>query len=214
MIYFIVTTSLKDLPSYLDKQFLSQENFEIRKEQYINGISKLIESTKEMGILDYKIVIVENNGKRETFLDNLGCDVLYTNNNNLINNCNIGIKEMRDILDCIDFFEIQNDDLVIKITGRYILQKDSLFMNIIKFEDKKNIKAIFKNTNNYIFTGLIGLQCSYVKQINYDCHFFQRNSIEYQWEEVISRIDPSNKIEIKDIMGIMACPGCNTYHLF
>ena len=29
----------------------------------------------------YKIIIVENNGVRKTFLDDLGCEVYYTNNN-------------------------------------------------------------------------------------------------------------------------------------
>lgn len=204
MIYFIVTTCLVNLPHYRPEL-----NSELREEQYTNGITKLLDLTKEMD--NVKIIIVENNGKRETFLDNFGCDVLYTNNNYPTTFINIGIKEMKDILDCIDFFKIKDDDFIVKFTGRYIIQDNSLFMNIIKTKNN-DLKAIFKFTPDYIFTGLIGLQCSYVKQINYDCDHFERNSIEYQWGEVISRLDPSNVVEIKDIMGINSCTGSDTYH--
>jgi len=69
MIYFIITTSL--IP-YM---------FEERKTQYIRAISKIMEKTKS--IPDSKCIIVENNGSRETFLNDFGIDVLYTTTNDL-----------------------------------------------------------------------------------------------------------------------------------
>ena len=53
-----------------------------------------------MNIKNYKIIIVEWDGVRRTFLDLLGYDVVYTNNNN-INTRNYGIKELCDVNYCI-----------------------------------------------------------------------------------------------------------------
>ena len=93
MLYFIVTTSI------FNKCL-------IRKEQYINGINKLKKTIHELNILNYKIIIVENNGKRCTFLDMLDCEVYYTENN-FLQTGNKGIKELRDILDCINKYNIK-----------------------------------------------------------------------------------------------------------
>lgn len=74
MIYFIVTTSLYD-------------DCVIRKKQYIIGINTLKHIIAELKIENYKIIIIENNGLRTTFLDTLGCEIFYSENNFLsINN--------------------------------------------------------------------------------------------------------------------------------
>ena len=59
MLYFIVTTCLYD-------------DSEIRHKQYKNGIGKLLQTIENLKIENYKIIIVENNGKRHTILDG-GC---------------------------------------------------------------------------------------------------------------------------------------------
>ena len=55
MIYFIVTTSIFN-------------NCSIRKNQYIEGINKLKKIIQDLIFENYKIIIVENNGKRDKFL--------------------------------------------------------------------------------------------------------------------------------------------------
>ena len=60
MIYFLVTTSLFN-------------NNLTRKIQYTYGINKLKEVITLKNITNYKIIIIENNDKRETFLDKLNC---------------------------------------------------------------------------------------------------------------------------------------------
>jgi hypothetical protein len=62
MIYFIVTTCIfEDSP--------------IRMYQYIHGITKLAEVVQNTQFSDYKIVVIENNGARYTYFDDLveGC---------------------------------------------------------------------------------------------------------------------------------------------
>jgi hypothetical protein len=100
MIYFLVTTCVFN-------------DCLIRKEEYINGINKLKKIIQDLNFENYKIIIVENNGKRDTFLNMLDCEVYYTENNFIPTN-NKGIKELQDILDCIDKYNINDTDLLLK----------------------------------------------------------------------------------------------------
>jgi hypothetical protein len=68
MIYFLVTTSLFN-------------NCPIRESQYTNGIINLKDMIQKNQINNYKIIIIENNGERDTILNNLDCEVFYTRNN-------------------------------------------------------------------------------------------------------------------------------------
>ena len=111
MIYFIVTTCVYN-------------DCNIRKTQYIDGITKLKEILTYLCFENYKIIIVENNGERSTFLNTLGCEVYYTENNFMPTN-NKGIKELQDILDCIGKYNINDNDFIVKMTGRYFLDENS-----------------------------------------------------------------------------------------
>ena len=82
MIYFIITTSIFN-------------DCNIRKTQYTNGINQLKKIIKDLNI-ECKIIIVENNGKTDTFLNMFGCEVYYTANNFLKITNNRGNKELQD----------------------------------------------------------------------------------------------------------------------
>jgi hypothetical protein len=105
----------------------------IRDEQYKNGISKLIELTKEME--NIQIIIVENNGGKQKYLEdynNAICTTFYTNNNRHIETGNIGIKELIDVIHCISRFDIGDDDFIVKMNGRYVLNDESEFIAALK----------------------------------------------------------------------------------
>jgi hypothetical protein len=203
-IYFIATTSIYD-------------ETKLRKMQYINGISLLKQKINDLNIENYKIIIVENNSFRETILNSLDCEVFYTNNNFLRTN-NRGYKELKDVHDCINYYNINDEDFIVKITGRYFLNDDSEFMNEIKNINNTNFDCIIKygsysNPVNYkmndCITGLIGMKCCYVKQIKYPN---ESECIEWKWAEVTNLIDDS-KICMVDKLGIYICPGSNNYFL-
>jgi len=106
----------------------------IRDEQYKNGISKLIELTKDME--NIQIIIVENNGGKQRYLEDynnyVNCTTFYTNNNRHIETGNIGIKELIDVIHCISRFDIGDDDFIVKMNGRYVLNDDSEFIAALK----------------------------------------------------------------------------------
>ena len=202
MLYFIVTTSIFN-------------DCLIRKSQYINGINKLKKLIKDLNIENYKIIIVENNGTRVTFLNMLDCEVYYTKNN-FLQTGNKGIKELQDILDCIDKYNINDTDFIVKMTGRYILNDNSEFMNIIKNIHNVNYHCVIKYGPYYkpvkykmddCITGLIGMSCYYVKLIeppNED------ECVEWKWGKVTRLINDKN-IYVVNNLDINICPNSNNY---
>lgn len=203
MIYFIITTSI------FNKCY-------IRKMQYINGIKQITKIIKDLNIENYKIIIVENNGVRNTFLNMFDCEIYYTKNNFLQTN-NKGYKELQDILDCIDKYNINDTDFIVKMTGRYILNDNSEFMNVIKNMHTKYDAVIkygsYNNPVNYkmddCITGLIGMSCFYVKQIKKPN---ENECVEWNWGKVTKLIE-DNKIYIVNVLGIHICPGSNKYFM-
>jgi len=202
MIYFIVTASLFN-------------DCETRKTQYINGVCQLKKVIKLLNIENYKIIIVENNGIRNTFLNLLDCEVYYTHNNCLPIN-NKGYKELQDILDCIERYNINNTDFIVKLTGRYILEDNSEFMNIIKNIHNTKYDCVIKygpyfNPVNYkmddCITGLIGMSCFYIKQIEKPN---ETECVEWKWGQVTQLIDDA-KICLVNKLGINICPMSNSY---
>lgn len=105
-----------------------------REQIYIDCIRDTLSKLKHIPLKAY---VVENNGERKTALDMIeGVEILYTNTNNLkalsdpskyfISNGK-GQKEMLDILLLADYYNFKDDDLVIKLTGRYTLASPSFF---------------------------------------------------------------------------------------
>lgn len=132
----------------------------------INNISEFIED----GIIP---IIVENNGKRKTILDNFWIDVHYTENNKKTFK-HKGMNELMDIKSVIEEFNIQDDDIIIKLTGRYKILDSSFFKTVI---DNSNIYDAFMkffnvSTEQYekndCILGLFAIRCKYLKEFEYD----------------------------------------------
>ena len=202
---------------------LISQKYEERKREYITGISNIL---KFFNKPYYNIVIVENNSKlnnvasvfHKTFLDKFGIPVLYTKNNRLITKTgNRGIIEMFDIFECIRYFNIQDDDFIVKITGRYILDEDSPFVKVVDNLQIRPYSAIVRfnqydtppsliKTDNCV-SGIIGLKCKYVKQIKIPELTDVLTSIEMKWAEVISTLN-DDEICVLEKLGLWIKPYC------
>uniref|UniRef100_A0A6C0JWK3 Uncharacterized protein n=1 Tax=viral metagenome TaxID=1070528 RepID=A0A6C0JWK3_9ZZZZ len=191
-------------------------NFEIRKEQYIRGINSIID--KCATIPNTKIILVENNGQRQTFLDefvNNHIAVLYTRNN-FLPTWNKGRKELLDVLACIETFKIRDQDFIVKVTGRYYLDpKDCPFFDRLKEGTWDSIMRY----GNYCtgpdtptgdcILGIVGMRCKYVKEINVPV----TESAEISWAAKSLNIPDNKQCVITDHLGIYIAPGTNTYFL-
>ncbi len=173
MIYFLITTSI--LNKYLkDEQKKAERSNELRKERYLSSILKNIEILKNYH--EIKIIIVENNGNGNSYLnvfqEKFNVSILYTNYNKH-NFYHKGYAEMFDIKAVIKQFNIQDDDLIIKITGRYHLVTDHFIKTIV--ENKENYDAYFKFYNvclkcymhNDCILGAFALRAKYLKDFEY-----------------------------------------------
>lgn len=181
MIYIIITTSINNKTGVKNEMH--------RKNRYIECIQQLLQLIKDDK--DIKPIIVENNGIRKTYFDDFECDVYYTDNNKFNLN-HKGVNELLDIKEIINKYKIQDDDFIIKLTGRYKLLNLN-FINLVKNNiDKFDAFVKFFNvcTLKYLYDdcvlGLFAIKCKYLKEFNYnltkspECEFaeYVRKSVE------------------------------------
>ena len=162
MFYIIITTSI------LNKRGIINETH--RKNRYIECIQQLLKLIENDTSI--KVIVVENNGKRQTYFDDLNCDVFYTNNNNF-NLQHKGVNELLDIKEVINAYNIEDDDTIIKLTGRYKLL-NSNFINLIKMNQYDAYVKFFNVcTKQFMYDdcvlGLFGIKSKYIKNFNYTC---------------------------------------------
>jgi hypothetical protein len=175
MIYFVITTSI--INKYLkDEQKNAERSDELRKERYMTSILKNIEILKAYPQI--KIIIVENNGNGNTYLnvfqEKYNVSILYTNYNQH-NFYHKGYAEMFDMKAVIKAFDIKDDDLIIKMTGRYHLVTDYFIKTIIENEETQKYDAHFKFYNvclkrymhNDCILGAFALRTKYLKEFEY-----------------------------------------------
>lgn len=162
MIYVIVTSSILNKHGVID--------YEHRKNTYITCIKALLSLVKDDPLI--KPIVVENNGIRETYLDELECDVVYTFNNELVFP-HKGNNELLDIKHVISEYKINDDDFIIKLTGRYKIL-DSSFINLVK-EKCDNYDAFLKFFNVCsgefdmydCVLGLFAIRCKHLLSFEY-----------------------------------------------
>lgn len=118
-------------------------------------------------------IIIENNGKRVTFLDDFGIHVHYTDNNKSSFK-HKGINELMDIKSVISANSLKDDDIVIKLTGRYKLIDDLFFRTVIENAESYDAFIKFFNVSTEEFMqndcvlGLFAIRCKYLKSFEYD----------------------------------------------
>lgn len=188
MIYVIITTSINNKEGV--------QNNSHRQKRYMESISEVLKIIKI--IPNVKPIIVENNGYRKTFLDQFGCDICYTNNNK-VSYSHKGGNELLDIKEVIHKYNIQDEDMIIKLTGRYKLLTPFFIQLVKKYKECDAFVKFFNVcTKQYMFDdcvlGLFAIKCKYVKKFTYS--FFK--SPECEFAEYV-RKNISKLIEVKQL---------------
>jgi hypothetical protein len=205
MIYFLVTCSLIDKHP---TEWIIKIPEEYRIKEYAVGIETILNISRHMP--DSRVILIENNGKRETFLDLYrGCEVFYTNNNT-IKTKNKGLKELKDVKDCIEHYKISDDDFVVKLSGRYRITDPSPFIDRLRYlSDTMDCILRYGSFNRPsdtrvkdCITGLIGMRCKYVKLIE-EPH--ENDPVEWKWAWVTYQI-PEERILIMKSLGLYMRP--------
>lgn len=191
MIYVIITTSIVNKIGVINETH--------RENRYTECIQQLLGLVENDPFI--KPIIVENNGQRQTFLDDLNCDVFYTDNNKK-DFKHKGENELLDIKDAINNYNIQDDDIIIKLTGRYKILTMN-FLESVKIH-KNNIDAFVKFfnvcTKEYMFDdcvlGLFAIRCKYLKNFTY--YFLKSPECEFA-NHVRKVVNNENLMEIEHL---------------
>jgi hypothetical protein len=171
MIYLIITTSINNRYGVQDAND--------RRDRYLYAISETLKV-----LPDYiKPIIVENNGERSTYLDNFLTNnnekvpVIYTDNNKLQFKSK-GVNEILDIKEVIERCNISDDDIIIKLTGRYRVISSHFFEEVINNKNTFDAFVKFFGTCSLQFEkydcilGCYAIQSKYIKLYN---HTFMDN---------------------------------------
>jgi len=215
--YFIFTTSLVE------------NDFDLRQTEYEHSLNDFVTYYNKLcPEISSKItpIIVENDLRNraslpQSFLDHFPMNVFYTNSNSIVTK-NRGIKELTDIHKCIEHFNIQDDDFIIKMTGRYCLDiMNSPFLQYLEEMIQNDLKteciirygsyqrAPVPHKIDDCVTGLIGMKCEYVKQIPIPQ---ETEFLEHLWAKV-SILIPDNRVKILTKLGIYIAPGGHRFYL-
>lgn len=198
MIYIIITTSINNK--------IGVKNEAHRKNRYIEGIKHLLKLINNIN--NIHPIIVENNGKRDTFLDNLNCDTLYTNNNKY-NFKHKGGNELLDIKSVINTYNIDDNDTIIKLTGRYKIMNLDFINMVINNCHKIDAFVKFFNvcTRKYhdnkddCVLGLFALKCKYLKKFEYN----YQKSPEVEFALYVKKTIDNNKILCINTLSLECC---------
>ena len=211
MITFIITTSLYIHPKLLENinSMLVPHLLQMRYIQYIQSVPEIIHFAKNLGA---RVIVVENNGSRQTIFDGMGCEVLYTYSNGLETKTK-GTKELLDIWACINHFQIPDDELIVKVSGRYKIDFEGNFCKELKQYNPETTDCIIRygwygdmendKPHENCLTGLIAMKCKYVKAIRHEDK--ELESVEWNWARTSLTIDSSRVIAIKGSIGYRMC---------
>ncbi len=153
---------------------LIPHQYEMRKTEYIDSLQKITQ-------FGYPSYVVESCTQGPTFLDDYATYVFYakTNNPKLRNK---GVNEALSMLACFRFFHFDDDDIIIKLTGRYCFHSDK-FLKLI--EQNQSIDIFVKKFDDgQIFTGCFAMRYKYLKHMleQIDYSRMEKNMINFEQE--------------------------------
>jgi hypothetical protein len=194
------------------------EPYELRKYQYTCGI-RAVQSIVKNAPFPIQIIIVENTGTKTSFLNEFDIPVIYTNSNNELITPNKGRKEWVDIQYVIQQLQIKDDDFIVKITGRYIIENPCPFFDIL-FQTPKKYEAIIRfgsflsfgdgepEPTNDLISGFMGMYSKHYKSIPIPDDF---TCIEHLIAKHVCNTIPRERIYTIKKLGIQMCPASNYY---
>jgi hypothetical protein len=146
-----------------------------RRQQYYLAIANVLNLCPP----EIKPIIVENSCVDKSYLDVFNCDVVYTKSSTPLREGELllhkGHNELNDIKYVIQKYDIQDCDMIIKMTGRYLLFQPEFFTTVLAnpckdtFFKQYNV-CTYEKDNISIVLGLFALRSKYFKLFEYRNH--------------------------------------------
>ncbi len=177
---------------------LLDNQYEQRKSEYEKGI----EVVNSFGYEPYIVEAITASGP--TFLDDLSDTVFYSNVNDASLR-NKGVNEARSMRAALEHFGFSDDDMIIKVTGRYRYNSD-YFIRCV--EDHPDIDCVVcKDEYGQVRTCCFALRCKYFKEMlkQLDLEKMEREMINIELE-VASYLKRNIHIKVFEVPKIdMTC---------
>jgi hypothetical protein len=144
---------------------------ELRKSEYLKSFYAL----KSYGFDPW---IIEAMNINHSFFDEISDKVFYPQKNNLTLK-NQGVNEIISIKEILPLLPFEDEDIVIKLTGRYFLY-DTFFIDTIRKNGEYD--AYVKWIDDQVFTGCIAMKWKYFKQAlqEVDLVYMENNMINME----------------------------------
>lgn len=169
-----VVTQCSNPLIFLCTAALIDNQAEMRQMEYEQSLKKV----RSYGYLIYIVEAIKQKGP--TFLDKYADTIYYStvNNPHLKNK---GVNEARSCKQALDHFDIDDEIMIVRMTGRYLFMSDQ-FMEIVAHNRDYDgfIKPIDNNTQ--YFTGCFALKAQYLKEflLQLDCDRLEREMINVE----------------------------------
>jgi len=158
MIWLLITTCVHNRWGHVDP--------DVRKREYIESLRETL-SNVPSGI---RVILIENSTREATYLDQFG-HVDHTWNN-LMQVANKGIIEFTDLQEIMGRYSIADDDIVVKLTGRYPMTDSTFLTHIQSTMSDYDLWSRFMNvcTQEEILTdfilGCYAIRAKYLKGLD------------------------------------------------
>ncbi|GMU19467.1 MAG: hypothetical protein AMXMBFR12_06590 [Candidatus Babeliales bacterium] len=161
---------------------LTDAHYEFRKDEYIHAFNTL----KNLGYEEFYIVEALKKGGH-TFLDEYSSHVLYATANDPL--CkNQGVNESRTMLEALDYFDFDPEDMIIKLTGRHRLISDFIIKMV---ENNPDCDVFFKYCKGMypaFFDGMVptmcfAMRCKFLREMyaTIDYKKMQQENMPIEW---------------------------------
>ena len=110
--------------------------------------------------------------------------------------------ELKSLFFIIDYFDIKDEDFIVKLNGNYLLKFKSPFMNYLSQLNKKIIDVDV--ISKYYFDDLFGMRCKFIKKIENTNEKF-----DLRLEKAKTFINEKKQIYL-EILGIDINPNSNS----
>lgn len=171
---------------------LSDTHFEFRKNQYIAAFKKLIKYRKKNF---YVIEALKKEGP--TFLDDYTKNVFYSHANDFSLR-DKGLNEGITMLDGLNHFRFNPDDMIIKLTGRYCL-RSNYFLKLVRNKQKK-YDAFARISGDYLHTQCFAMRYKFFKEMleSFDYRAMDENHIiiEQAIADYVKRMANSGRLRV------------------
>lgn len=204
MVTFIITASLELQPPLMDEVEMTflEDILQTRKLQYRTSLRNTLAFAES---IQARVIVVENNGPRKTLFEEFQCEVLYTDTNQCA--FTKGTAEFLDILSCIHTFQIPDEEMIVKTTGRYLIDTGGAFCQALRSYEPDKTDCILRygsfinpekdEPQEDCLTGLIGMKCKYIKQIQHK----EGDCVEHNWARMSLRLDPTRVLSLRGPIG-------------